>query len=118
MADRNAFPCYNDGVVSIYREIERRSNFSAKLNAKMLEDMEFIAKLAFSEQSKRQQDVEFAYNNGFQLSCKVKTRYVRGIDNKCKAVINGFLYDVSYVDTTRTEAFLYLQGVGELAGDD
>lgn len=116
MAD--TFPRYNDGVVQIYREIERRSNFSAKLNAKALDDMEFIAKLAYSEQSKRQQDIEFAFNNGFQLSYKIKTRYVKGIDNKCKAVINGFLYDVSYVDTTRTEVYLYLQGVGELATDD
>lgn len=117
MADRNSFPRYNDGVVHIFRELDRRSNFAAKLNAKMLDDMEFIAKLAFAEQSKRQQDIEFSFQNGFQLSLKIKTRYVKGIDNKCKAVIDGFLYDVSYVDATRTEVFLYLAGIGELSAD-
>lgn len=112
------FACYNDGMVSIYREKERRSNFSAKLNVKALDDMEFLAKLAFAEMSKRQQDIEFAESMQFSLSMKVKTRHAPGIDNKCKAVIGGYLYDISYVDATRTELFLYLEGVGELATDD
>lgn len=118
MQKRPKFACYNDGVVNIYREIDRRSNFGAKLNATALDDLEFLAKLAFEEQSKRQQDIEFAEQQGFSLTLKIRTRYIKGVDNKCKAVVNDFLYDIDYVDATKTDLYLYMQGVGELASTD
>lgn len=116
MQKRPEFARYNDGVVRIYRETERRSNFGAKLNATALDDLQFIAKLSYAEQSKRQQDIEFANQQGFSLELKIKTRAIKGVDNKCKAVIDGYLYDVSYVDATKTELYLYMQEVGSLAG--
>lgn len=115
MQNRPKFARYNDGVVFLYRDTDRRSNFGAKLNAKSVDDLNFIAKLTFAEQSKRQQDLEFAEQMGFTLELKIKTRFIKGVDNKCKAVINNYLYDVSYVDATRTELYIYLQGVGEIA---
>lgn len=115
MQKRPKFARYNDGVVFIYRDTDRRSNFGAKLNVKTLDDMTFIAKLSYAEQSKRQQDMEFAEQLGFSLALKIKTRFVKGVDNKCKVVINNYLYDVSYIDATRTELYFYLQGVGEIA---
>ena len=105
------FSKYNDGIISIYREKPRRTDFSAKQNVSIYDDMDFIVKLAYEEASKREQDMEFAEQLGFALSMKVKTRYVNGVDNKCKAVIDGYLYDVSYIDKTRTEMWLYLEGV-------
>lgn len=108
------FSRYNDGVVSIYREREgRKTDFSAKKNVKTLDDMEYIVKLAFEEASKREQDIEFASQHDFTLSIKIKTRLCKEVDNKCKAVIDGYLYDVSYTDTDRKKAemWLYLQGV-------
>ena len=81
----------------------------------MLDDMDFIVRLDYEECSKREQDIEFAEQSGFSLSLKVKTRYMKSVDNKCKAVIDGYLYSVSYVDKTRTEMYLYLEGVGEIA---
>lgn len=115
MQNRPKFARYNDGIVSIYRGTDRRSNFGAQLNAKTLDDLNFIAKLNYAEQSKRQQDMEFAEQQGFALELKIKTRRINGVDNKCKAVIDGYMYDISYVDSTRTELYLYLQGVGEIA---
>ena len=111
MLKKSRFPLYNHGMVSIYREIDKRNNFSAKINPISIRDLYFVAKLAFSETSKRQQDLEYAEQQGFTLTLKIKTRFVKGVDNKCKAIIDGYLYDVSYVDATRTELFLYLQGV-------
>lgn len=111
------FSRYNDGVVSIYRERDQRSNFGARLNATSIGDMRFVAKLAYAEQSKREQDLDFAEQHGFSLSMKIKTRHFKGIDNKCKAVIDGFLYDVSYVDATRSDLYLYLEGVDHVADD-
>ena len=107
--------CYNDGVATLYRAIERTTEFGAKRNVASLADLTPIVKLAFAEQSRRQQDLEFAEQQGFSLSLKIRTRLVSGVDNKCKCVINGYLYDVSYLDRTRTEMYLYLEGVGEIA---
>jgi len=108
------FSRYNDGVVSIYKEIAKRNSFAAKENVSELDDMAFIAKLDFEESSKREQDMEFASQNGFSLTLKVRTRFLPSVDNKCKAVIDGYLYDISYVDKTRTEMWLYMEGVKRL----
>lgn len=108
---KNNFPKYNDGVVSLYRERRKESSFAAKQNVSILDDMDFVVKLDFEESSKREQDLEFASQNDFSLSLKIRTRFVKGVDNKCKAVIDGFLYDVSYIDTSRTEMWLYLEGI-------
>lgn len=105
------FSKYNDGVVLIYREKERRSDFSAKINVEVLENMDFIAKLDYQEMSKREQDLEFAQQNDFTLSMKIKTRFFKDVDSRCKAVIDGYLYDISYVDRNRSDTFLYLEGV-------
>ncbi len=111
---KRKFSTYNDGVVFVYREKERRNDFNAKKNVSLLDDMTFICKLDFAEASKREQDLQFADQQGFSLSMKIKTRLVKEVDNKCKAVIDGYLYDVSYIDKTRTEMFLYMEGVKPL----
>ena len=111
------FSRYNDGVVSVYREKLKRTDFNAKKNVSTLDDMEFIAKLDFEESSRREQDLDFAEQSGCTLSLKVHTRNVPNVDNKCKAVINGYLYDVWYVDKTRTEMYLYLEGVKPLVSE-
>lgn len=105
------FSRYNDGVVRIYREKGKRTDFKAKQNVSALEDMDFIVRLDYEESVKREQDLDFAEQNGFSLTMKIRTRYVKGVDNKCKAVIDGYLYDVSYLDKTRTEMWLFLEGV-------
>lgn len=114
MRNRNKFACYNDGVVSIYRDKSTRTNFGAKQNTRVLDDMDFIAKLDYEEMSKRQQDQDFAEQSGFSLSMKIHTRLIPNVDSKCKAVIDGTLYDVSYIDKTRTDIFLYLEEVRKL----
>ncbi len=115
--NKTKFSKYNDGVISIYREKPRRTDFAAKQNVSALDDMDFVVKLAFEESSRREQDIDFANQMGFALTLKVRTRYFDGVDNKCKAVINGYLYDVSYVDKTRTEMWLYLEGIRSFEND-
>lgn len=108
------FSRYNDGVVSIYRERRKESSFAAKENVSTLDDMDFVAKLDFEESSKREQDLEFAEQMGFSLSQKIRTRFIPGVDNKCKAVIDGYLFDVTYVDKSRVEMWLFLEGVKKI----
>lgn len=105
---------YNDGVVSIYRELERKTDFAARQNPTGLDDMEFVVKLAFDECSKRTQDLEFAEQAGFSLSLKVKTRYVPAVQTKHKAVVNGYLYDISYIDKAEQELYIYMEEVRKL----
>lgn len=105
---------FNDGVVSIYRELDRKTDFNAKRNVAGLEDMDFIVKLAFDECSKRVQDMEFAEQSGFSLSLKIRTRYMKSVQVKHKAVINGYLYEIAYMDKAEQELFLYLEGVRAL----
>ena len=106
---------FNDGVVSIYQEIERKTDFSAKKNVSTLSDLKLLGKLDFEEMSKRNQDLEFAEQSGFSLSMKIKTRYIKEVTNKNKAVIDGYLYDISYIDKTKLEMYLYLEGVKPIA---
>ena len=108
------FTRYNDGVISIYREKAKRTDFAAKKNVSELDNLDFIVKLAYAEVSKREQDIDFAQQNGFSLTLKVRTRFHGDVDNKCKAIINNYLYDVSYVDKNRVEMWLYLEGVRRL----
>lgn len=114
MALRPKFSSYNDGVLSIYKDKGERSNFGAKVNPNALDDLEFVVKLAFAEMSKRESDMEFAESMQFALDAKVKTRYVAGVTNKHKAIIGDALYDISYLDVTRTEMFLYLHKIDTL----
>lgn len=105
---------FNDGIVSIYREKDRKTDFNARRNVAALADMEPVVRLTFDESSKRQQDLEFAEQSGFSLSYKIRTRYVPGVESKLKAVINGSLYDIRYVDKSGREMFLYLEYVKQL----
>lgn len=118
MQNRLKFAQYNDGIAYIYRDKGKRSNFGAKINAVTLDDLDYVAKLAYAEQSKRLQDMEYAEQMGFSLEMKIKTRFIQGIDNKCKVVINGYLYDIRHIDTTKTEIYFYMEGVGTIAGAD
>lgn len=111
---KSKFSRYNDGIVRIYREKERVTDFGAKKNVATLDNMDFIVRLDYEEMSKREQDLDFAEQSSFTLSLKVRTRYAPNIDNKCKAVIDNYLYDIWYVDKTKTELYLYLEGVKPL----
>lgn len=108
---------FKDGVVSIYRDKGAKSDFSALKAPKTLGAMDFIVKLAYKESSKRTQDVEFAEQSGFNLSLKVQTRYVPTVQPKHKAVIGSKLYDISYLDKSGTEMYLYLEYVREVQSD-
>lgn len=108
------FSKFNDGVVRIYREKQKSTDFNAKKNVKKLEDMDFIVRLDYEEASRREQDLEFAEQRGCTLSLKLHTRFVPTVDNKCMAVIDGYLYDIWYVDKSRPEMWLFVEGVRKL----
>lgn len=105
---------FNDGVVQICRLKPRKTDFGAQRNAKTMDDLEPVVKLTYSLASKRQQDLEFAEQSGFQLALKIRTRKVNAVEAKMKAVIEGYLYDIAYVDKVDREMFIYLESVRKL----
>ena len=108
---------FRDGVVYIYKDNGAKSDFSALKAPKKLSDMAFIVKLAYKENSRRTQDVEFAEQSGFNLAMKIQTRYVPTVQTKHKAVINGKMYAISYLDKSINDMFLYLEYEREVSAD-
>lgn len=113
--EKSQFDNYIDGVVTIYREKDRKTDFSAKLNPKSAEHLEKIVKLNFEEMAIRNQDMEFAEQSGFALTMKIKTRKVKNITAKHLSVIDNFLYSIKYIDKDKKNLYLYMEGVRELA---
>lgn len=108
---------FNDGVLTVYRDKGRKTDFGAKKNAASLDDLEKIVSLAFQEASKRAQDIEFAEQAGFQLSMKVKTRWRPEVKSKMKAVIGQSLYEIRYTDKAGLEMYMMLEYARELDDD-
>ena len=104
---------YLDGFIMVYRPIEdvNKTNFGAKKNIKDVSKMELLYKLAYSQASKRLSDLEFAESRGRDLTLKVKTRLIDGINNNDKVVLNGVLYDIIELDEDRfnRELYFYLE---------
>ena len=106
---------YLDGFVFVYRPCQdNKTNFGAKKNIKKADEMDLLYKLAYQQSSKRLQDIEFAESSGRELTLKIKTRLVNGINNSDKVVLNGVLYDIINIDEDRfnRELYFYLEEVG------
>ena len=101
---------YSGGVVRIFREKDKGTSFGASLNAVTIDDLMPIVKLWYEEQSVREQDFTFAERRGFSVSSKIRTPLVLSVESDCKAVIGKLIYDIAYIDRTKTEMFLYLEG--------
>lgn len=110
MMKNKKIPTYLDGFALVYRPKveENKSYFGAKVNIKKINEMETLFKLAYSQCSKRLQDMEFAESSGRELTLKIKTRLVQGIKNTDKVIIDGTLYDIIYIDEDRINRELYL----------
>lgn len=106
---------YNDGVCDVFRPKDIRTDFSARLNPKVLDDLDYIVRLSFAEKSCRIEDIEMAERLNFSLSRKIQVRNSKmGIDQRCMVVIGEYMYSISYLDVTPTDLYLYLQEVRKL----
>lgn len=109
------FKRYNNGSLSLARDKGPTGTFSQKLNPKSLEDLDVYQQaMHFDRLSIRQEDVEFAEQQGISLSMKVRIRLVSGVKVGDRAIIDGHLYNVSHIDPDDTDLYLYLEGVRQL----
>lgn len=108
---------YNDGVAMVVKEKQIMNDFNAKLNLKSLDDFEIIARLFYSEQSKRNEDMLFAQSMGKKLTLKIKTPMLNNVKNNYKVIIEKYVYDIIHIDFDKInrELYLYLEGVRALA---
>ncbi|MCR5704965.1 MAG: phage head closure protein [Eubacterium sp.] len=112
---KSKFDRYNDGVVSLYRMTETKTDFNARKNPKSVDDMELIYRnLHFGRLSKRNQDMELAEQSGFKLTMKIKVPRISGVTAKDMAVIGTMLYSIKYMDEDDNNSYLYLEGVREI----
>lgn len=119
MARNQPIKAYNDGLVQICREKAVSSDFGARKSPTSVEDLDHLCTLAFCEQSRRGQDVEYAHQMGYQLDRKISTRRPPrlSIDTQCDAIVGDVLYHISDVDQTSTELYLSLTEVRRLNVD-
>lgn len=114
LKNKRMLPTYPDGVVKIYREKDRKTDFGAKRNSRSLDHMDHVVDLAYAQKSCREQDFAFAEQQSFTLSMKVCTPLFDLVDSRCKAVVGNDLFDISHVDKSKREMYLYMSSVGEL----
>lgn len=115
---KTKIPTYNDGMVSFYKR--KKENLTQNRNITSLNELNFMVSLAYSETSRRQQDLEFAEQNSFSLSMKIKTPRPPmdpGLNSQCFVVVNQVLYAVQYIDTNQREFYCYLEKIRELKGE-
>lgn len=98
---------YGDGIAEVYRkkDIEK--------NVRSLEDLKYLGFLYFSEKSKRQQDIEFAQQQGANLTLKISTGDDAEINSNENIVIGDVIYAIIYIDHNRAsrELYIYLEEV-------
>lgn len=111
---KKPLPSYPDGVLGVYKARDMKTAFGARRNIEKKSDMEFVCSLCYSSQSIREQDYEFAERADFKLALKVRTPRFDLVKSDCLALIGAMLFDVSHIDTTTTEMYLYLEEVGEI----
>lgn len=114
LSNKKMLPSYPDGVLGVYRAKERKTDFGARRNIESTADLVFVSTMCFSVQTIREQDYEFAERTNFALSLKVKTPRYSEVTSDCVALIGSTLFDISHIDKTATEMYLYLQEACEI----
>lgn len=100
---------YNDGMMYLYKK-------NTEKNVKSMSDLSYLSKLAFSEKTIRQQDVEFAMQKDKQLTMKVVTPDDGNMDTSRCAVIENVIYAIIHVDRDKkeNELYFYLQEIRKI----
>lgn len=112
----------NDGYAVFYKENpNKKIDFSTKAeNISKISNAEKIVELAFAEETRRDQDYEFAKANDRSLNLKIRTLFKEGITTKDVVVIRGVLYSIIKLDYATKDGvmYFYLEEDRELVESD
>lgn len=117
LKDKKGLPTYPDGVLEVRAPLPMKNEFGAKRNIKKRSETSFICTMCYHIASIREQDFEFAERSSFKLSLKVKCPRFDLVKSEHLAIIGETLYDISHIDATRDEMYLYLEEVGKIDFD-
>lgn len=103
---------YNDGIAKIYIKKDKNKN------VRTIEDLEYVGFLCFQEKSKRQEDIEFAEQQGNQLTLKISAPDNGDMDGDRNIVIDDVIYSIIHIDRNKgkRELYFYLEEVRRIAG--
>lgn len=104
---------YNDGVVYFYKKKNVVNSFKAAQNVKNEDDLDYISKFFFKEETQRQQDIVFAGAMDKKLSLKISIPYCNTIQCDYLVIINSYLYSIFHVDPDKgkNKTYIYLEGM-------
>lgn len=112
--EKKQLPSYPSGVLGVYKAKPRKTDFGARRNIEKRSDMEFIGSVCYNVQTIRDQDFAFAERASFKLSLKVKCPRFDLVTPDCYVLIGETLFDISHLDKTKDEMYLYMEEVGEI----
>lgn len=98
----------NDGYARIFKEKPIKTDFSAKRNARTLDDYIPVCEAYFGYSSIRQEDLAFADAMGKSLDLKIKVNHSNLIDTSCTARIGDKMFDIYRVDEDRFNKLDYI----------
>ena len=107
---------YNDGVAYFYKKKSITNSFKAAKNVTKLEDLDYITKFFYKEETQRQQDIVFAGAMDKKLSLKISIPYCNTIESDFLVVISNFLYSIFHVDPDKgkDKTYIYLEGMRKI----
>lgn len=99
----------------IQKKVE--SDFSAKVNPKTKEDLQYITDICYEIASIREEDMLFAERSGNNIALKLKIPCCPLVKKKMHIVIENTLYDIfsAEVSTDKKEMYVKLEEVRTLA---
>lgn len=105
----NKWNSYNDGVMELYEK-------KTEKNVKSLDDLQYLSKLAFTEKTVRQEDIEFAMQMDKKLTMKIVTPNDGNMDTSRCAVIGNVIYGIIHIDRDKrtNELYFYLQEIRKI----
>lgn len=100
---------YNDGVAKFYKKLTEK-------NVRSLDDLQYASKLAFTEKTIRQEDVEFAMQQDKKLTMKIATPDDGNMDTSRCVVIDHVIYGIIHIDRDKKkrELYFYLQEIRKI----
>ena len=101
---------FGDGLLDVYGPEVPTNEFGARENPGV-SGRQHRGKLWFRECSIRQQDMEAAIQQGYDLKLKVAVHRVGWLDASCMLVVNGLAYGIAHLDASDPYAmYAYLEG--------
>lgn len=104
---------YNDGIVYFYKKKNVEGSFKSAKNTTGIDDLEFISKHFFKEETQRQQDIVFAGAMDRTLSLKISIPYCNTLESNYQVIIDDYLYSIFHVDPDKgkNKTYIYLEGM-------